>query len=97
MLNLRGFEYPDISDEEFPKLRIDWLTQLSNQQIDKILGKDTSPAYINPTSAGTTNTYRYMLKFNMTAEQFREDATLLTKALGVSTAAELEDRIVDLL
>lgn len=97
LLNLRGFEYPDISDEVFPKLRIDWLTQLSNQQIDKILGKDTSPVYVNPASAGTTNTYRYMLKFNMTAEQFREDAKRLTKTLGVSTAAELEDRIVDLL
>lgn len=97
LINLRGFEYPDISDEKFTKDRIDWLTKLSNQQIDKILGIDKTDAYISPNKNALSNIYKYRIRNNMTEDQFREDVPRLMKLFGIQHMSELEERIAELL
>lgn len=97
LINLRGFEYPDISDEKFTKDRIDWLTKLSNQQIDKILGIDKTDVYISPNKNAISNIYKYKIQNNMTEDQFREDVPRLMKLFGIQHMSELEERIAELL
>lgn len=97
LIALRGFEYPDISDDKFTKSRIDWLTQLSNQQIDKLLDVDKTDVYISPNKDAISNIYRYQIQNHMTQEQFQDDVPRLMKLFGIQHMAELEEKIVDLL
>lgn len=97
LVNLKGFEYPDICDDKFTKRRLDCLTKISNQQINKILGNDTSSVYINPLTEAVTNCYKYRLKNHMNQEQFEADVPRLMKLFGIQHMSELEEKIVDLL
>lgn len=97
LIALRGFEYPDISDEKFTKERIDWLTQLSNQQIDKILGNDKTDVYASPNKNGISNIYKYRLKYQMTEEQFDSDVPRLFDSLRIDNMGDLEIKIASLL
>ena len=97
LVALRGFEYPDISDDKFTKKRIDWLTKLSNQQIDKILGIDKTNVYVSPNTDAISNIYKYRIKNRMTEEQFQQDVPRLMKLFGIKHMSELEEKIVDLL
>lgn len=97
LINLKGFEYIYEGDEKFTKNRVDWLTNLSNQQIDRILGTTTVSMYTSPNKDYVSNIYKYRLRNKMTEEDFMKDVPRLMKLFGISHMNELEERIVELL
>lgn len=93
LVNLRGFKYVFNGDDKFSKKRVEWLTQLSNQQIDKILGVDTRPVYTNPNTDCVSNVYKYKLYKKMSDEEFRLEVPRLMKLFGIKHMSELEERL----
>ena len=97
LLNLRGFEYQFNGDDKFSKERAKWLSILSNEQIDNILGQTRIPMYSSPNKDSISNLYRYRIKNHMTEEDFQKDVPRLMKLFGIQHMSELEERIVELL
>lgn len=48
LINLKGFEYEYEGDDKFSKEIVKWLTKISNEQIDHILGKHDFYVYTSP-------------------------------------------------
>lgn len=97
LVNLKGFEYGYVGDDKFTKERVDWLSSISNQQINHILGKSDVVFYTNPNVSNVSNLYKYRLKYRLSEEEFNADVPRLCKLLGVEHVSDLEERIVDLL
>lgn len=97
LLNLRGFEYQFNGDDKFSKERAKWLSILSNEQIDNILGQTRIPMYSSPNKDSISNLYRYRIKNHMTEEDFQKDVPRLMSLFGIQHMSELEERIVELL
>lgn len=97
LLNLRGFEYKLDGDEKFSKERAKWLSILSNEQIDNILGQTKVPMYSSPNKDSISNLYRYRIKNHMSEEDFQKDVPRLMKLFDIQHMSELEEHIVELM
>lgn len=97
LVNLKGFKHEYEGDDKFPKERVDWLTNLSNQQIDRILETTIVSMYTSPNTNNVSNIYKYRLRNKMTEEDFIKDVPRLMKLFDISHMSELEERIVELL
>lgn len=97
LINLKGFKYEYDGDDKFTKDRVDWLTSLSNQQINHILGTTNVYMYTSPNKTCVSNIYKYRMKNHLTEEQFQEDVPRLMKVFGINHMSELEEKIADLL
>ena len=97
LINLKGFEYQFDGDEKFSKDRVKWLSVLTNNQIDNILGTTTVSMYTSPNKEVVTNIYKYRKQMNMDEDAFIRDVPRLMKVLGVEHMSELEKEIVKLL
>lgn len=95
--NLRGFEYKYEGDDKFPKERAEWLTTMTNEQIDNILGTNSVYMYTSPNKEVTSNLYKYRIKNNLSEEDFQKDVPRLMKLFGISHMSELEELIVELI
>lgn len=97
LVNFKGFEYDYTGDDKFTKERVTWLSSISNQQINHILGKSDVVLYTNPNVSNISNLYKYRLKYRLSEEEFNNDVPRLCKLLGVEHMYDLEEKIVDLL
>lgn len=97
LINLKGFEYEYEGDDKFSKERVKWLTKISNEQIDHILGKHDVYVYTSPEIEPKTNLDKYRAKYDLSLEEFEKDVPRLMNVLGVKHMSELEVAIATLL
>lgn len=97
LLNLRGFEYEYDGDDKFSKERVKWLTKISNEQIDHILGKHDVYIYTSPEIEPKTNFDKYRAKHDLSLDEFEKEIPRLMDVLGVRHMSELEEAISTLL
>lgn len=97
LINLKGFEYEYDGDDKFSKERVKWLTKISNEQIDHILGKHDVYVYTSPEIEPKTNLDKYRAKYDLSLEEFEKDVPRLMNVLGVKHMSELEVAIATLL
>ena len=95
--NLNGFSYEYSGDSKFTKERVKYLTDLSNQQINHILGTSSTYVYTSPSNTCVTNIYKYMLKYKLTEEEFYKDVPRLMAMFDIKNMSELEEKIATLL
>lgn len=97
LINLKGFEYRYEGDEYFTQDRVKWLSIITNNQIDNILGTTSVYMYSSPNKECVSNIYKYREKMRMTEEDFQKDVPRLMKLFGIQHMSELEERIIELL
>ena len=97
LINLKGFEYEYDGDDKFSKERVKWLTKISNEQIDHILGKHDVYVYTSPEIEPKTNLDKYRAKYGLSLDEFEKDVPRLMNVLGVKHMSELEVAIATLL
>lgn len=95
--NLRGFEYEFDGDDVFSRKRVQYLTSLSNQQIDNILDMLVVPMFTSPRLERTSNISKYMDQFDMKEEEFIDNEDSLMDVLDVNDLRSLEKEISKLL